>query len=395
MVVGGGIVGAAVALSLLERHPLRLAVLEAEANLAAHQTGHNSGVIHSGLYYKPGSLKARTCAEGREAMVSFCESEGIPFRRCGKLVVATRERELPALAELERRGLANGLPGVTRLDPSCIREHEPEAAGLAGLWVPETGVVDYRLVVAAMARRIEAMGRSVLLGTRVLKVHRDGAGLEIVTSMGTVRSGALINCAGYGSDRLARACGLEPEVAILPFRGDYFHLERDRSHLVRALIYPVPDPALPFLGVHFTRGIDGSVEVGPNAVPALSRTRYSGIRFDVRDAWESAAFPGTWRLLRRHWRSGLDEILRAASRAAFARDASRLVPAVKPKDLVRGGCGIRAQAVGRDGRLIDDFHILEGERSLHVLNAPSPAATASLAIGREVARRAATCFGWS
>lgn len=394
VVVGGGIVGMASALALLRRRPaLKLAVLEAEARLALHQSGRNSGVIHSGLYYKPGSLKARTCTEGREAMFRFCAEEGIPHRRCGKLVVATREEEIPALEELERRGRANGLEGLERLGPREIREVEPEARGLDGLWVPQTGVVDFAAVTRALARRVEEAGGEVRTGARVTAVARRSGGLLLATAAGEVECAHLVGCAGLGSDRLARRCGLQPEVRILPFRGDYYELVPASRERVRGLIYPVPDPELPFLGVHLTRTIDDRVEAGPNAVLSLAREGYRRLAFSLQDAWEIAAYPGTWRLLARYWRAAAGEVRRSFSRRLFARDLARLVPALTAADVEPAGCGIRAQAVDRRGRLVDDFHVLEGETSLHVLNAPSPAATASLAIGRTIAERAAARFG--
>jgi (S)-2-hydroxyglutarate dehydrogenase len=400
VVVGGGIVGAATALALLDGRRLKLAVLEAEEGLARHQSGRNSGVLHSGIYYRPGSLKARTCTAGREAMERFCAEEGIPFRRCGKLVVATGEAELAALAELERRGRANGLAGLERLGPEEIRRVEPAAVGVAGLWVPQTGVVDFAAVTRALAGRVVAAGGEVRLGVRVRGVRVAGVraaggrgGLALATSAGEIACGHLVGCAGLGSDRLARRSGLDPGLRILPFRGDYYELVPERRELVRGLIYPVPDPGLPFLGVHFTRTIDGRVEAGPNAVPALARERYGRFSVVPRDAWEVVSYPGSWRLARRYWRTGLAEIGRSLSRRAFARALARLVPAVTAADVERAGCGVRAQAVDREGRLVDDFLLLEGEGSLHVVNAPSPAATAALAIGRTVAERAATLFG--
>jgi len=363
-------------------------VLEAEGRVGAHQTGHNSGVIHSGLYYRPGSLKARTCAAGREAMYAFCEEHAIPHRRTGKLVVATREQQLPALATLEARGRANGLKGMTRLDPDDVRRLDPEVRAVAGLWVAETGVVNFGAVAGALAERIGRRGGEVRLGAAVQAVRQANGGVRIVTPQGDVTARLLVNCAGLNSDRVARMAGLDPGVAIVPFRGEYYELRPERAGLVRNLIYPVPDPDLPFLGVHFTRRIDGRVEAGPNAVLAWRRDGYERWSFRLRDAIDTLRFPGFWRLARRFWRTGLAEQGRSLSKPLFVRALQQLVPAVRSADLRWGGCGVRAQAVDRHGALVDDFHIIEGDSGVHVVNAPSPAATASLSIGLQVAERA-------
>jgi (S)-2-hydroxyglutarate dehydrogenase len=384
-VIGGGIVGIATALALAERGHAPV-VLEAEDGLARHQTGHNSGVIHSGLYYKPGSLKARMCRAGLDSMYRFCAEEGVPTRRCGKLVVAVRADELPRLATLEERGRANGVT-LRRLGPAEIKDHEPEVVGLAGLWIDETGVVDYSRVTEAMARRLVRLGGEVRTGHRVVSIARDGTAFVISTVASEIRASRLVNCAGLQSDRVARLAGLQPGVRIVPFRGEYYVLRADRRDLVRGLIYPVPDPALPFLGVHFTRGIDDVVEAGPNAVLALRREGYAWSDISVRDIADWAVFPGFWRMSRAQWRNALTEIRRSLSRARFLKSLQELMPALRDEDIERGGSGVRAQAVGIDGRLIDDFFIQSGPGMLHVLNAPSPAATASLAIGREVADR--------
>ena len=384
-VIGGGIVGIATALALAERGHAPV-VLEAEDGLARHQTGHNSGVIHSGLYYKPGSLKARMCRAGLEAMYRFCAEEGVPTRRCGKLVVAVRADELPRLATLEERGRANGVT-LRRLGPEEIKEHEPEVVGLAGLWIDETGVVDYSRVTEAMARRLVRLGGEVRTGHRVVSIVRDRREFVLGTSGGEVRASRLINCAGLQSDRVARLAGMQAGVRIVPFRGEYYVLRAERRDLVRGLIYPVPDPDLPFLGVHFTRGIDDVVEAGPNAVLALRREGYSWKDVSVGDIADWAAFPGFWRMARAQWRNGLTEIRRSLSRALFLKSLQTLMPSLRDDDIERGGSGVRAQAVGVDGRLIDDFFIQMGPDMLHVLNAPSPAATASLAIGLEVVER--------
>ncbi|MBM3317684.1 MAG: L-2-hydroxyglutarate oxidase [Candidatus Eisenbacteria bacterium] len=363
----------------------RVLLLEAEERLAAHQTGHNSGVVHSGLYYRPGSLKARTCAAGREALVRFCAVHGIPLERCGKVVVATRERELPALDELERRGRANGLRGLRRLLPAEIRAREPHAAGIAGLLVEETGVVDYGAVTARLAELARARGATILLGARLLRARREASGLSLETASGRVRCRLLVNCAGLQADRVARMCGVDPGLRIVPFRGEYYALVPGRRDLVRHLIYPVPDPALPFLGVHFTRRIDGRVEAGPNAVLALKREGYAKSSFAAADAWETLAYAGFRRLAARFWRSGLGEWRRSQCKRGFAAALQRLVPEVRPGDLVPAHAGVRAQAVSPAGELIDDFRIVESGGMIHVLNAPSPAATAALDIGARIA----------
>ncbi len=387
-IIGGGIVGLATAMALTASRRLTLAVLEAEGRVAAHQTGHNSGVIHSGLYYKPGSLKARNCVEGRELLYRFCQEHGIPHERCGKVVVATRERELPILAELERRGRANGLQGLRRLTPEEIREHEPHATGLAGLLVRETGIVDFARVAEAFAEEVTRAGGEIRTGARFLGLRRERGGLVLHTTQGELRCRLLVNCGGLQSDRIARICGVDPGLRIIPFRGEYYELAVERRSLVRNLIYPVPDPRFPFLGVHFTRRIDGSVEAGPNAVLAFKREGYTRWSLSPRDLWEIITYPGFWRMARRYWRTGIGEFYRSFSRRAFVRALQRLIPELSPGDVRPAGAGVRAQAVERSGQLTDDFRILEAERMIHVLNAPSPAATASISIGRTIARMA-------
>jgi L-2-hydroxyglutarate oxidase len=384
-VIGGGIVGLATAVALAERgHPP--IVLEAESRLAAHQTGHNSGVIHSGLYYRAGSLKARTCRAGMKAMYEFCEQEGVPHRQCGKLVIAVTSAELPALTILEERGRANGV-ALRRLRSEEIREYEPEANGVGGLWIPETGVVNFALVAEAMATRLRKLGGEVKLGHRASAIRRAGPEIIITTTGGEVVGSALVNCAGLQSDRVARMAGLKPRARIIPFRGEYYTLRRERSALVRGLIYPVPNPALPFLGVHFTRGIDDVVEAGPNAVLAFKREGYSRRDISMGDLADMARFPGFWRMARAQWRTALSETRRSLSKAVFVASLQKLVPALTESDVVDGGSGVRAQAVASDGRLLDDFEIAVAPGMVHVLNAPSPAATASLAIGANIADR--------
>ena len=392
-VIGGGIVGLATAWTLHERYRVGLAVLEAEDRVAAHQTGHNSGVIHSGLYYKPGSAKARNCTEGREAMYRFCALHGIAHERCGKVVVAIRPEELPALEELERRGKANGLDGLTPLDAVALREHEPHVAGVGGLWAPTTGIVDYSEVAAKLSELLRTEGQEVRLGHRLLSVKRDGGELVLETTRGPIRCRSLINCGGLQSDRIARMCGLEPGLQIIPFRGEYYEVIPERRHLVKGLIYPVPDARFPFLGVHFTKTVHGGVEAGPNAVLALRREGYRWRDISPRDLWQFACYRGFWAMAGRYWKTGFGEVYRSLSKGAFHRALQRLVPELKKEDIRPFGSGVRAQAVEPNGQLVDDFRFVQGERMIHVLNAPSPAATASLSIGRTIAEMAGQQFG--
>lgn len=392
-VIGGGIVGLATAKALVERGVRRVVVIEAESHLAAHQTGHNSGVIHSGVYYKPGSAKAANCADGRERMYRFCADHGIPHDRCGKVIVATHPRELPALAEIERRGHANGLTGLTRLSAEGVKEHEPHVAGVAGLFVPQTGIVDYKAVARKYAELVTAGGGEVRTGVRFVGLKRDGVELVLETTVGELRAGHLVNCGGLQADRVARACGVEPGVTIVPFRGEYYDLLPHARHLCRNLIYPVPDPRFPFLGVHFTRMIGGGVEAGPNAVLAFRREGYKFADVSGRDLLEMAAHRGFWRMAARYWRTGLMEMRRSLSRYSFWKSLQRLIPAIKRSDIAPAGAGVRAQALTPDGKLVDDFVIRGESRMVHVLNAPSPAATASLSVGRSIAEMAAREFG--
>ena len=392
-VIGGGIVGVATAMALLRGYgrpgagaqPLSLVVLEAEDRLAAHQTGNNSGVIHSGLYYKPGSLKATLCVEGRRALYDFCSERGVRHECCGKVVVATREAELPALEELERRGGANGLTGMRRLTGEELREHEPHVTGIAGLLVPETGIVNYAEVTEAYASVVRELGGEVWTGAGVTAVRRQGGEVLLETARGPVTCKALVNCGGLQSDRVARLCGERPDVRIVPFRGEYYTLAPERARLVRNLIYPVPDPRFPFLGVHFTRMIGGGVEAGPNAVLALARHGYRRTSFSLRDSYATGTYVGFWRMARKFWRTGFGEFHRSFSKRAFLSALRRLIPELELTDLRPGGAGVRAQALDRTGALVDDFRVIQAERMVHVLNAPSPAATASISIGRHIA----------
>jgi L-2-hydroxyglutarate oxidase LhgO len=389
IIVGGGIVGLAVALEITKRFPrLRLLLLEKEDGVARHQSGHNSGVIHSGIYYKPGSLKAKLCVDGAQAMLDFCREHDIPNKVCGKVIVATHEVELPRLEELRRRGECNGISGVRLIGTDEIREIEPHAGGLRGLLVPSTGITDYVAVCQKYAELIALQGGTILTSTAVVGLRRSGDEIVVETSGGGFTAAFLINCAGLFSDRISRMAGDDPQVMITPFRGEYYDLVPARASLVRGLIYPVPDPQFPFLGVHFTRRINGSVDAGPNAVLAFRREGYRRSDFSLRDMASAAIFPGFWRMAAQHWRSGLDEFRRSFSKAAFVRALQRLVPEVAEDDLIPGGSGVRAQAVRRDGALVDDFEFVPSRRMLHVLNVPSPAATASLVIGRSIVRTA-------
>lgn len=384
IVIGGGIVGLATALQALRRSPrLRVAVVEKEDRIAAHQTGHNSGVIHAGLYYRPGSLKAKLCVEGARAMVDFCREHGIAHEVCGKLVVATSENELPALEELRRRTDLNGVVGVQMIGPERIREFEPHAAGIRALHVASTGIVDYSAVASKYAELIAAAGGKVLLSAGVTGIRRKGETV-IETRAGAFESKLVVNCAGLYSDHIARMAGADPGVLIIPFRGEYYQIARERRDLVRNLIYPVPNPALPFLGVHFTRRVDGMVEAGPNAVLALRREGYRKTDFSAAELASTLGFGGFWKMARRFWRIGMHEYYRSFSKATFARALQKLVPEIREQDLAPGGSGVRAQAVDRNGKLVDDFHIVHSDGMVHVLNVPSPAATASLAVAREI-----------
>jgi (S)-2-hydroxyglutarate dehydrogenase len=394
VIVGGGIVGLAVALEITRRFPrVRLLLLEKEDHVGRHQSGHNSGVIHSGIYYKPGSLKAKLCVAGAAAMVEFCREHGIPHQICGKIIVATEEEEFPRLEELWRRGIANGLIGLESIGPEQLREIEPNATGLRAIVVPSTGITNYAAVCDKYAELITAQGGTILTSHAVRGLKRTAGEIVVETNRGAFSTTSLINCAGLFSDRISRMAGDDPQVMIVPFRGEYYDLIPERASLVRGLIYPVPDPRFPFLGVHFTRRVNGTVDAGPNAVLAFRREGYRRTDFNLRDLASALAFPGFWRMSAKNWRSGLDEFHRSFSKAAFVRALQRLVPGVQAKDLVPGGAGVRAQAVTREGALVDDFKFVPSDRMLHVLNVPSPAATASLMIGRSIVETAATTLG--
>jgi 2-hydroxyglutarate dehydrogenase len=392
-IVGGGIVGLGLARELARRHPrLSVCVLEREAELGMHQTGHNSGVIHAGIYYVPGSLKARLCVEGARELYAYCEERTIHHERCGKLIVATDPSELGRLEELERRGAANGVSGLRRLDAAGIRALEPHARGIAGLHSPDTGIVDFAAVARAYAQDALGGGATIATSCGVHGVRPAARALRLEHAQGATEAAHAIFCAGAWSDRLAVAAGADPDPRIVPFRGAYLRLASERRELVRSLIYPVPDPALPFLGVHLTRHIDGEVLIGPTALVAGARDAYRLRRVRSRDLLDTLRWPGTWRMLARWWRTGAVELRHAVSAAALARSAARFVPELRARDVRPAFAGVRAQALGRDGRLIDDFAFSATERALHVRNAPSPAATSSLAIARHIADRAEKTF---
>jgi L-2-hydroxyglutarate oxidase LhgO len=389
VIVGGGIVGLATAFQAIRAQPrIRLAVLEKEAAIARHQSGHNSGVIHSGIYYKPGSLKAKNCVAGAAQMAEFCREHSIPYEICGKVVVATDESERAGLDELKRRGAANGVPGLVMFGPDQLREIEPHCTGVAALYVPGTGITDYQQVAQKYAELIQQGGAQILTGCAVQGiVNRDGE-LVMETTRGSVQAARMINCAGLHSDRIIRLAGEEPALRIVPFRGEYYEIVPKRRRLVRNLIYPVADPRFPFLGVHFTRRITGGIEAGPNAVLAFKREGYRKTDFNVRDAIETAVFPGFWRMAAKYWRSGIGEYYRSLNKQAFTRALQKLVPEIQASDLEPAGAGVRAQALDRNGRLLDDFVIVRSKRIIHVCNVPSPAATASLVIGKQIVEMA-------
>lgn len=391
-IIGAGIVGLATALKLVENYRVSVVVLEAEPIVAAHQTGHNSGVIHSGLYYKPGSLKAKNCVTGREAMYRFCEEHDIAHDRCGKIVVATSASEIPSLNMLEERGKANGLDGMRRLDQAELKEIEPHVNGIDGLWIPQTGIVDYKDVSKAYVRIIEQYGGEIRTNTRVIGFREDSHQITLTTTKGDISAKNLINCAGLRSDKVARLCGVDPGVQIIPFRGEYYEVIPEREYLVKNLIYPVPDVRFPFLGVHFTRMIHGGVEAGPNAVLALKREGYRKSDISLGDMLYYGTYVGFWRMALKYWKMSISETYRSFRKAAFVKALQRLIPELEMQDVHPAGSGVRAQALSPDGKLVDDFHIIEKLHHVHVLNAPSPAATASLSIGETISHMAEKNF---
>ena len=396
-IIGGGIVGLATARALLERFPsLHLVLCEKEAELGVHQTGHNSGVIHSGIYYKPGSFKARLCVEGVRLMMDFCDTHGIKYDRCGKVIVATADDELPRLRNLYERGVANGVPGVAMIDAARVREIEPHVSAVAGIHSPNTAIVDYSEVTAALGRELVSRGVTIEYNFPVTAITRvRGGGVAVSTAHHTITARRIVNCAGLYSDVVARLAGAPTEVQIIPFRGEYYFLRQERETLVRGLIYPVPDPEFPVLGVHFTRTIHGEVEAGPNAVLAFAREGYRWTSIRPLEFAGTLRYPGFWAMARKYWKVGVWEVQRSLLKKKFVESLQRLVPELKAEDITPGGSGVRAQAVRPDGTLLDDFSIVSSADAIHVLNAPSPGATASLAIGRHIAGLAGETFGLS
>ena len=394
IVIGGGIIGLSTAMELTRRfRRLRLLLVEKEAHLAAHQSGHNSGVIHSGIYYKPGSIKARTCVQGAAAMVEFCRQYELAHHICGKVIIATCEEETTGLEELHRRGQENGVSGLRFLSRGELREVEPHCNGIRGLLVPSTGITDYVAVSGKYAELVTAQGGQIRVLTKVVGLTRSKEETIVQTTAGDLAARYVINCAGLHSDELTRMAGQATDVQIVPFRGEYYDLIPERQYLVRSLIYPVPDPRFPFLGVHFTRRINGGVDAGPNAVLALQREGYRKRDFSLNDFLGEITYPGFWRMAAKHWRSGCDELYRSFSKKAFVGALQRLVPEIKSSDLIPGCSGVRAQALRRDGSFLDDFQFSSSANMLHVCNVPSPAATASIPIGRAIVRMAAESFG--
>ncbi|MFW6174149.1 MAG: L-2-hydroxyglutarate oxidase [Chloroflexota bacterium] len=392
-IIGAGIIGLSTAMQLLERHPgLKVAVLEKGSAVAGEQTGHNSGVIHSGIYYKPGSFKARFCVEGRASMVRFCQENEIPYREIGKVIVATDESQIPRLHTLHERGTANNVEGLTLVDRDELKELEPYVEGVAALWSPKTGIVNFQEVSRVYAEKIQARGGEVHLNAGVERFDRADGLVYISTEKDEYRAKHVINCAGLHSDRVARMMGSDPGLKIIPFRGEYYTIKKEKEYMVQHLIYPVPDPDFPFLGVHFTHNLKGFVEAGPNAVMATAREGYRKRDLDLGDMWDTFSYGGFWRMFARDWRVGFMEINRSFRKGVFVRDLQRMIPSITGDDLGEGGSGVRAQAVDSDGKLLDDFRIVQTEDAVHVLNAPSPGATSSLVIGRYIADMADETF---
>lgn len=384
-IIGGGIVGLATGLEILGRFPsVSLTIIEKESEVAAHQTSHNSGVIHSGIYYKPGSLKARLCTEGVTALLRFCDEHTIPYKICGKVIVAISQNESERLDEIYRRGIANGIGGLRMLTGEEIRELEPHAAGIRGIHVPATGIVDYGVVARKYAELIERRGGTIRVSHEVVALQPSGNDTVVETTQGPIEAQLVINCAGLQSDRVSRMANARLDLTIVPFRGEYYEIVPDKRHYVRSLLYPVPDPRFPFLGVHFTKHIGGGVEAGPNAVLALKREGYAKTSFSAGDVWEYATFPGFWVMAAKYWTVSMDEYYRSLSKAAFVRSLQRMLPEITADALVTGGSGVRAQALGINGKLIDDFYFVHTRGVVHVCNVPSPAATASLAIAKHI-----------
>lgn len=394
IIVGGGIVGLATALKLKQQRPkIRLLVIEKEEEVAMHQTGHNSGVIHSGLYYKPGSLKATNCIRGYQMLIDFAEQEGIPYDLCGKIVVATRPEQVPILEGLYERGHQNGLKGFKMLDLAGMREYEPHVQGIKGFFVPQTGIINYKAVCEKYADKVREFGGEIIFGQRVASIQQGEKFSNVITEQSYHQTKLVINCAGLYSDKVAQFTQQDPiHLRIIPFRGEYYEIKPEKQHLVKNLIYPVPDPNFPFLGVHFTRMIGGGVEAGPNAVLAFRREGYKKLDIHAKELWQTLTWPGFQKVAAKYWQTGLGEMYRSFSKAAFTKALQELIPEIKESDLVPGGAGVRAQACDRDGGLLDDFSIVERPNAINVCNAPSPAATSSLSIGQTVAELALKRF---
>jgi len=394
VIVGGGIIGLSTAMQLVRQLPqgAKVAVVEKENSLASHQTGHNSGVIHSGIYYRPGSQKSQFCVAGVQALLQFCEANEIEYDQCGKTIVATEESELGRLQNLYERGVANGVAGLELIGPERLKEIEPHTVGIKALWSPQTGIVDYIKVASAYAMKFQQDGGALFTGAPVQRMRVIGDSVAVETSQGTLQAKHIINCAGLYADRVAEMMGEDPGVRIIPFRGEYYTLRPESRGLVKGLIYPVPDPRFPFLGVHYTRNIHGQVEAGPNAVLAFAREGYRKSDVNLGESVGTFVFPGFWKMTMKHWKTGVSEMHRSYSKKVFVHDLQKLIPEIKAEDLAPGGAGVRAQAVARDGALLDDFKILQTATAIHVLNAPSPGATSSLAIGTHIVNLAKETF---
>ncbi|MEO9871261.1 L-2-hydroxyglutarate oxidase [Ekhidna sp.] len=389
VVIGGGIVGLASALKIKEKNPnYKVAVIEKERNIAQHQTGHNSGVIHSGLYYKPGSFKAKNCVDGYNMLLDFCNEEGIPYELCGKIVVATNESQLSSLHTLQERGEANGLKNIKKLSADELKEYEPHVAGVSGLYVPQTGIIDYKLVADKYADKFKHFGGEIFSSNKLMSFKEERGFIHVHTENERLTTRLVVNCSGLYSDKVAKLTGAKIDFKIVPFRGEYYKIKPAKEHLVKNLIYPVPDPNFPFLGVHFTRHIDGGIEAGPNAVLAFAREGYSKNQVNMKELLGTLFYPGFMRVAYKYWRTGIGEMYRSYSKGAFTKALRELIPEIEKKDLIKGGAGVRAQACDRKGGLIDDFLVVEHDKFINVGNAPSPAATSSLAIGERVAQMA-------
>jgi (S)-2-hydroxyglutarate dehydrogenase len=393
IIIGGGIIGLATALKLKEARPeLKIALLEKENKIVSHQTGNNSGVIHSGIYYKPGSLKALNCITGYSALLKFCQEENIPYEICGKLIVATRAEELPGLESLFQRGLQNGLTEIRKINGDEVKDFEPYAYGIGGIWVPYTGIIDYKEVGAKYAEIfVNRYQGEIFLEQKVIDINIKNMSCEVITPEKTFKTRLVVNTAGLYSDQIAQLTR-KIDVRIIPFRGEYFEIKKEKQYLVKNLLYPIPDPAFPFLGVHFTRRIHGGLEAGPNAVFAFKKEGYKKTDFNFRETFDSFAWPGFQKILFKYWKTGLGEYRRSFNKTAFTKSLQRILPQIEKEDLTTGGAGVRAQACTRDGLLIDDFLILEDQHIINILNAPSPAATASLAIGKAISGMALNRF---